>query len=339
MSEKHRLVIIGSGPAGYTAAIYAARAELKPLVLAGESYGGQLVNTTLVENWPGEKDGVMGPDLMIEMRAQAEKFGAEMVDKFATKVDFSDGVKKVWVGDGEYQAEAVIVATGAKSIMLGVPGEDRLLGRGVATCAVCDAAFYRDKVTYVVGGGDAAIEDAMALTKFASRVIMLVRRDEFRASKIMAERAKNHEKIEIWWNTELKEVVGEQKLEKIKVMNNKTNEQREEQADGVFYAIGHKPVTGMFEGKLELDLKGYLLTGLNGLVDKRGDHRDSKETEGTEGVEQELWLGGYPTMTSVEGVFGAGDVVDFRYRQAVTAAGMGCQAALDAEKWLERGES
>lgn len=326
MSNKRKLIIIGSGPAGYTAAIYAARADLKPLVLAGESYGGQLVNTTLVENWPGHKDGVMGPDLMIEMRAQAEKFGAEMVDKFAQEINVERQPFMVRTDKEEYLAEAVIIATGAESIMLKVPGEERLLGRGVATCAVCDAAFYRDKVTYVVGGGDAAIEDAMALTKFASKVVMLVRKDEFRASKIMAERAKNHDKIVIWWNTELKEVMGEQKLEKIRVVNNKTDEEREEQADGIFYAIGHKPATEMFKGKLELDEKGYLVTRLG--LSAQGISLAQNYIGENRLVE-------YPTATSVEGVFGAGDVVDFRYRQAVTAAAMGCQAALDAEKWLE----
>lgn len=307
--KARKLIIIGSGPAGYTAAVYAARAELQPLVLAGEKSGGQLMNARLVENWPGKEAGIMGPDLMMEMRKQAQKFGGEIIDKNVTKVDLSQRPFKVWVGEEEYEAEGLIIATGAESIMLGVPGEKELMGRGVAICAVCDAPFYRDKVVYVIGGGDAAAEDALGLTKYAKEVYLVHRRDELRASKIMAKRVKDNAKIKILWNTELKEVLGKDKVEKIRVKDNKTGEEKELVADGVFLAIGHKPATEMFKGQLTLDEKGYIKVSMQ-----------------------------YPavTQTNVEGVFAAGDVVDFRYKQAVTAAGMGCQAALDAEKYLEQ---
>jgi len=332
MADVKKLIIIGSGPAGYTAAVYAARAELAPLEITGEVYGGQLINTTLVENWPGARDGVMGPELMMAMREQAQKFGTEMIDRYVTKVDFSQKPFRVWIGEDEYQAEAVIVATGATSIMLGIPGEDKLLGRGIATCAVCDAAFYRDKVAAVVGGGDAAIEDTMALTKFAREVKLIVRKDTLRASKIMQKRVLDNPKVEVWWNSEVREARGAEKLEKIVVVNSGTKETKEVAMDGLFYAIGHKPVTEIFKGQLELDQKGYLVTGMNGLGEVQGARLKVEESDGGA---QKLWLSGFPTMTSVKGVFGAGDVVDFRYKQAVTAAGMGCQAALDAEKWLE----
>ena len=323
--QTRKLIIIGSGPAGYTAGIYGARAELAPLLFAGAASGGQLMNTTVVENWPGAKDGVMGPDLMMAMREQAKKFGAEIVDDNVTAVDFSVRPFKVWSNKSEFAAEAVIVATGAESIRLGVPGEEKLFGRGVATCAVCDAAFYRGKNTFVVGGGDAAIEDALALTKFAAGVTMVVRRDAFRASKIMAKRAEEHPKIKILWNSEVKEILGEAKVEKVKIFNNQTQKEEEIFTDGVFLAIGHKPVTEMFAGKLTLDEKGYLVTRLG--FSQQGLEMAGDNVDGG--------LVKFPTATSVEGVFGAGDVVDFRYRQAVTAAGMGCQAALDAERWLE----
>ena len=306
-----KLIIIGSGPAGYTAAVYAARAELKPLLLAGEKSGGQLMNTQMVENWPGAEKGVMGPELMMEMRKQAQRFGAEMVDKNVTKVDFSQRPFKVWVKEEEYTAEAVIVAIGAERVMLGVSGEKELMGRGVSICAVCDAPFYRDKVTYVIGGGDTAVDDALALTKYAKEVYLVHRRDELRASKIMVKRVKESPKIKILWNTELKEVIGEKKVEKVKLVDKKTNKEQVVTADGVFLAIGHKPVTEMFKGQLELDEKGYVKV-------KWG------------------WENEFLTMTSVEGVLAAGDVVDFKYKQAVTAAGMGCMAALDAERWLEK---
>lgn len=303
-----KLIIIGSGPAGYTAGIYAARADLAPLILAGEKSGGQLMDTTVVENWPGTKLGINGPDLMVEMAEQAKKFGAEIINKNVTKVDFSSKPFKVWVDKDLYEAESVIVSTGASSVMLGVPGEQRLFGRGVATCAVCDAPFYRGKTTVVVGGGDSAVEDTLALTKFAEKVILIVRRDVLRASKIMANRVINHPKVEIKWNTQLLEILGENKVEKIKIVNNQTKEESEIVTDGVFLAIGHKPVTELFVGQLDTDENGFLKTKMT-----------------------------YPnaTATKIEGVFAAGDVVDYHYKQAVTAAGMGCQAALDAERYLE----
>ncbi len=306
MSEVYKLIIIGSGPAGFTAGIYSGRAELKPLLFAGEKQGGQLINTAMVENWPGAEKGIMGPELMMQMRKQAEKFGAEVIDKKVSKVDFSKRPFKIWVGGEEFQAEAVIIATGAENRMLGVPGEKKLLGKGVAVCAVCDAPFYKNKKVLVIGGGDSAVEDALVLTKYADKVIMLVRKDVLRASKIMAEKVKNNPKIEILWNSELKEIVGENRVEKVRMVNNKTNEEKELAVDGVFLAIGHKPSTEIFKGQLELDEKGYVKTSEN------------------------------TTMTSVEGIFAGGDVVDFKYKQAVTAAGMGCMAALDAEKWLEK---
>jgi len=294
-----KLIIIGSGPAGYTAGIYAARAKLEPLILAGEIHGGQLMNTTVVENWPGSKTGIMGPELMREMREQAQKFGAEIIDKNVVKVDFS---KRSFTID-DYQAEAVIITTGASSLMLGVPGEKELLGRGVATCAVCDAPFYKEKIAVVAGGGDAACEDSLALIKFAKQVYLVVRRDSLRASKIMAERVMKHPRIKIFWNTQVKQILGGQKVEAVEFTNGEKLT-----TDGVFLAIGHQPATGIFKSQIDLDFKGYIITGLN---------KD------------------YPTMTGVAGVFAAGDVVDHRYKQAITAAGMGCMAALDAEKWLE----
>lgn len=305
-----KLVIIGSGPAGYTAGVYAARARLEPLILAGETHGGQLMNTTLVENWPGSQAGILGPDLMGQMREQAKKFGAEILDKNVTKVDFTSKVKEVHTLEVKYAAEAVIITTGASNIMLNVPGEKEFLGRGVATCAVCDAAFYKDKIATIIGGGDSACEDALTLTKYARQVYLVVRRDVLRSSKIMAERVMNHPKIKILWKTELKQVLGSQKVETIEFKNGKKL-----LTDGVFLAIGHKPATGIFADKLQLDRKGFIVTQM---MDKNND-----------------WLGGFPTMTSVPGVFAAGDVVDYRYKQAIIAAGMGCMAALDAEKWLE----
>ena len=304
-----KIIIIGSGPAGYTAGIYAARANLKPVLFAGDKPGGQLMNTTLVENWPGTEAGVMGPELMMEMRQQAAKFGAEIIDKKVTKVDFSGELKKVLVDDELYEAETIIVATGAASIMLGVPGEKEFFGKGVATCAVCDAPFYRDKIAMVIGGGDAAIEDAMALTKFASKIYLVHRRDELRASKFMVDRVMNAEKVEILWDSELKKVLGNKLVEKVEIYNNKTDKTQEIETSGVFLAVGHKPATEIFKDYLELDKKGFIQTKLT-----------------------------YPgaTTTSVDGVFAAGDVVDYRYKQAITSAGMGCQAALDAERWLDQ---
>lgn len=327
MSEVQKVIIIGSGPAGWSAAIYTSRALLNPLVLGGEKSGGQLINTTEVENYPGFKDGVMGPELMMSMRDQAIRFGANIVDKNVTKVDFTQKPFSVWVGEEEHKAETVIVTTGAEAIMLNVPGEEKLLGRGVAVCAVCDAAFYKEKTTFVVGGGDAAIEDALALTRHAKKVFMIVRRDEFRASKIMQQKVSDHENIEIMWNTEVLEAIGEQKLEKIRVKNNKTNEEQELLVDGLFLAIGHKPSTEIFKDQLALDSKGYILTRIP--FSKQSDEMAMSHLD-------ENGLVDYPTMTSVDGVFAAGDVMDFRYQQAVVAAGHGAMAGLDAEKYLEQ---
>ncbi len=313
------VIIIGAGPSGYTAGIYLARAGLKPLILAGEKAGGQLMLTTDVENYPGFSKGILGPKLMEEMREQAVGFGAEIENKDVTKVELEGDVKKVWVGDKEYETKAVIVSTGAKARMLKV-GEEKLLGKGVSTCAVCDAAFFKEKTTYVVGGGDAAMEEIMALKRQTDKVGLIYRGDKLRASKAMQDKVLGDKKVEIIWNSEVVGVVGEEKLEKIKIKDVKTNKEKELPADGLFLAIGHLPVTDMFKDKLLVDKKGYLKTYLTG------------KTEGID--QQKIWLEGYPTQTSVKGVFGAGDVVDFRYRQAVTAAGMGCMAALDAEKYV-----
>lgn len=302
-----KVAIIGSGPAGYTAAVYNSRAQLEPIVFAGEKAGGQLMWTTDVENFPGFSEGKPGPELMMEMRKQAERFGADIRDQFVTSVDFTQRPFKLTVADGEVTADAVIIATGAEARMLGIPGEKELLGRGVSTCAVCDAAFFRDKTVFVAGGGDSAMEDTLALTKFAKKVTVVHRRDEFRASKIMQERVLNHDKVEVMYNSQVLEVMGDPMVQKLKI--NQDGQEIEVAADGFFLAIGHTPMNEIFKDKIELDEAGYVVT---------------KETEK------------FTTMTSVEGVFAGGDIVDHRYRQAITAAGMGCAAALDAERWLEQ---
>lgn len=312
------VIVIGGAPAGYTAAIYLARATLSPLILAGEKAGGQLMYTTKVENYPGFPDGIDGPELMEKMRKQAERFGAEIKNENVTKVDFSGEVKKVWVGETEYQAKAVILALGAMSRMLSI-GEERLLGRGVSTCAVCDAAFFKDKTVFVVGGGDAAMEDALALARFTSKLTIIHRKDTFKASKIMQKRVLEEKKIPVIWNTEVVGVSGQEKLEMIKIKDIKTNEEKDMPAEGLFLAIGHEPATSILAGQVGLDSRGYLMTEM---------------TSSRPLVNQEIWLNDYPTQTNVVGVFGAGDMVDIRYRQAVTAAGMGCMAALDVEKFL-----
>lgn len=316
MSEEKKwdVIIVGGGPSGYTAAIYTSRATLTTLVLAGTSAGGQLMNTTEVENFPGFPKGVMGPDLMIGMQEQAQRFGTEIRFENVTKVELNGDVKKVWVGETVLEAKAVIISTGASAKMLGV-GEEKYMGRGVSPCAVCDAAFFRNKKAVVVGGGDAAMEDAMALTKYADEVYLVHRKKEFRASKIMQDRVLVNQKIKVIWMTEVVGVAGENKLESIRVKNVESGEESEIMTDGLFLAIGHNPTTDLFKGVVDLDDKGFLKTGI---------------TSGN----QEVWTNGYPTMTSVPGVFGCGDVVDFKYKQAITAAGMGCQAALDVEKYL-----
>ncbi len=302
-----KLIIIGSGPAGLTAAIYAARADLHPLVFEGSQAGGQLMLTTEVENYPGFPDGILGPDLMDQMRKQAERFEARIETADVTKVDFGSRPFKVWVGANEHAAEAVIVATGASARWLGIPGEDRLRGRGVSACATCDGFFFRERNIVVVGGGDSAMEEALFLTKFASKVTIIHRREEFRASAIMAGRALAHPKIEVVWDTVVEEMLGDEEVTGIKIRNVRTNEVSEMGTEGVFVAIGHRPNTEIFKRQLEMDEVGYLTL--------RGDGS---------------------TATSVAGVFAAGDVADSTYRQAVTAAGAGCQAAIDAERWLDQ---
>jgi len=304
MAEK--VLIIGSGPAGLTAAIYAARADLEPLMIEGFARGGQLMITTDVENYPGFPDGIMGPDLMEQFRKQAERFGTRLISSDVTRVDFSAQPFKVWVGEDLHEAESVIISTGASARWLGIPGEERLRGYGVSACATCDGFFFRDRQIAVVGGGDSAMEEALFLTKFASKVTIIHRRDEFRASKIMAQRALDHEKIEVLWDSVVEEVLGEGAVTGLEVRNVTTNEVSELATEGLFVAIGHDPNTEIFQGQIELDDEGYIVAD--------------------------------GTRTSVEGVFAGGDVVDKVYRQAVTAAGMGCAAALDAEKWLENQE-
>jgi thioredoxin reductase (NADPH) len=304
MNESVReVIIIGGGPAGYTAALYAARANLEPLVIEGFQWGGQLMITSDVENYPGYPEGVLGPEMMKDFRRQAERFGAEFVSDDVTRVDFSERPFKVYVGDEEYQSQAVIVSTGAEARKLGLESERTLQGRGVSYCAVCDAAFFREKEIVVVGGGDSAMEEATFLTKFASRVTIVHRREDFRASPIMYDRAKANDRIEWITNAVVDEVVGNGVVTAVRLRDVNTDEITEIPADGLFVAIGHDPNTKLFKDWLELDDQGYILT------------HDG-------------------TATNVEGVFAAGDVVDHTYRQAITAAGMGTMAALDAERWL-----
>jgi thioredoxin reductase (NADPH) len=307
MAEK--VLIIGSGPAGLTAAIYAARAALEPLMIEGMERGGQLMLTTEVENYPGFPEGIMGPELMDGMRKQAERFGTRIISSDVTKVDLSERPFKVWVGEERYESESLIISTGASARWLGIPGESRLRGYGVSACATCDGFFFRDREIAIVGGGDSAMEEALFLTKFASKVTILHRRDEFRASKIMAQRAIDHPKIEVLWNTTIEEVLGDDLVTGLRVKNVLTDEESVLPVEGFFLAIGHDPNTNIFQNQLDLDAAGYISTV------------------------------GSSTRTAVEGVFAAGDVVDHYYQQAVTAAGMGCQAAIDVEHWLDRTET
>ena len=302
--DERDVVILGSGPAGLTAALYAARADLKPLVLKGIDAGGQLMLTTEVENFPGFPDAILGPELMEKMEKQAARFEAELLHQEATRVDLSSQPFGIWSGDEEWRARTVIVATGAKARMLGMESERRLLGHGVSTCATCDGFFFRGQELLVVGGGDSAVEEALFLTRFATRVSIVHRRGSLRASKIMQDRAFANEKIEFIWDSVVEEVLGDRQVAGARIRNVKTGNLEDVAAGGLFVAIGHTPNTALFEHQLEMQ-GGYI-------------------------VVQEP-----TTRTSVEGVFAAGDVVDFAYRQAITAAGMGCQAAIDAERFLE----
>ncbi|MFZ0030827.1 MAG: thioredoxin-disulfide reductase [Candidatus Cybelea sp.] len=299
-----RVIIIGSGPAGLTAAVYAARANLRPLVLAGGLYGGQLMLTTDVENYPGFPEGILGPELMIKFREQAERFGARIENVDAASVDFAKRPLIVRTDDAQHEAETVIVATGASARWLEIPGEERLRGRGVSSCATCDGAFFREKRIAVVGGGDSAAEEALFLTRFGSRVTVIHRRDRLRASKIMADRLRSNEKVGFIWNAAVEEVYGETRVTGMRLRNLTDGSTFDIETDALFVAIGHEPNTGVFAGQLDLDARGYIVSA-----------------DGS--------------VTNVEGVFVAGDVNDHRYRQAITAAGSGCRAAMDAEKYLE----
>ncbi len=315
MTARAKVLIAGSGPAGLTAAVYTARAQLRPIVVEGEPSstsdqpGGQLMLTTEVENYPGFPDGILGPELMTAMRSQAERFGADIVTAKVAKVLLEQSPFGVWTTDPtspdpDYEAEAVVIATGAQALMLGVPGEDRLLGYGVSTCATCDGFFFRDQHIAVVGGGDSALEEALFLTRFASKVTVVHRRDRLRASRIMQERALQHPGIEFAWTQQVAEVLGDGKVSGVRLHHSTTGEEQELPVTGVFVAIGHRPNTAVFRGQVDLDDQGYVVT-----------------REGT--------------RTNVDGVFACGDVQDATYRQAVTAAGSGCMAAIDAERWLE----
>jgi thioredoxin reductase (NADPH) len=296
------VIIIGSGPAGLTAAIYTTRASLKTLVIGGLKWGGQLMLTTEVENFPGFSSGIMGPDLMNNMRKQAERFGAEIIEEDFTSGNFTKKPFKVNTGEKAFEGKSIIIATGADTKWLGVEGEAEKIGRGVSSCAPCDAAFFRDKNVIVVGGGDSAMEEAIVLTKFAKEVIIVHRRDSFRASKIMLDNAKKNPKIKFILNSEVTKVLGELKVEKAEIKDNKTGKIREMSIDGIFVAIGHTPNSAVFKG-IDINEKGFI---------KVYEH----------------------TKTNIDGIFVAGDVHDFHYKQAITAAGFGCMAALETEKWL-----
>lgn len=301
----HDVIIVGSGPAGLTAALYAARADLAPLMIEGRASGGQLMLTTEVENFPGFPEGIMGPALMADMRAQAERFGTQFVSADVDKIDLAGGPPfTVMVGEDSYHSKVIIISTGATARWLDLPNEQRLIGRGVSSCATCDGFFFRNKRLVVVGGGDSAMEEATFLTKFADRVTVVHRRDELRASAVMIDRAKANDKIDFVWNAQVVDVYGDDNVTGLKLQDTVTGDHRDLDTDGLFVAIGHDPATSLFTGQLDLDDNGYIL------------------------------VDGDSTRTSAAGVFAAGDVVDHTYRQAITAAGMGCKAAIDAEHYL-----
>jgi len=306
MNEVRELIIVGSGPAGLTAALYAARADLRPIVIEGAEAGGQLMLTTDVENYPGFPDGILGPELMMKFREQAERFGAEFVTADVDRVDLSASPFGAWVGSTEYRSEALIISTGASARMLGLPSEARLLGHGVSTCATCDGFFFREKDIAVVGGGDSAIEEALFLTKFANQVTVIHRRDELRASKIMQDRAFANPKVAFKWNSVVTDVGGDATVDVVHLRDTVTDDTSELDVGGLFVAIGHDPNTKLFAGQVDLDENGYIVLPQAG-----------------------------STATSVEGAFAAGDVADHVFRQAVTAAGTGCMAAIEAERWIE----
>ena len=314
--------IIGSGPSALTAAIYTTRGNASTLIIGGENWGGQLMLTTLVENFPGFPDGIQGPELMANMRKQAEKFGAEFAEKNAVKFELKKSPFEIADSAGSiHKTKTIIIATGALTQWLNVPGEKELIGRGVATCAPCDAPFYRDKIVAVVGGGDSAMEEANVWTKYASKVYLMHRRDVFKASKAMQDKIFANPKIEILWNTEVKRIIGEKKVEKIEIYNNKKEIIEKLQVDGIFVAIGHKPDSDPFKGLVEMDEKGYIKISNYKLQITNEEKKH------------------YPTMTSVQGGFVAGDVHDFRYKQAITAAGFGCQAGLEILAYLDENPS
>ena len=305
MSETREVIIVGSGPSGLTAAVYAGRAQLAPLVIEGVGAGGQLMLTTDVENFPGFPEGIMGPDLMVRMREQAVRFGAEFITQDVDRVDLTTTPFTVAVGTTEYKSESIIISTGATARLLGLESEARLLGHGVSTCATCDGFFFKDKALAVVGGGDSALEEAIFLTKFATSVTVIHRRDELRGSKIMQARAFANEKIKFQWNSEPIDIIGDTHVEGVELRDTVTGETSRLNVDGVFVAIGHTPNTDLFKGQIDLDTNGYVITASNS------------------------------TATSVPGVFAGGDVQDHVYRQAITAAGTGCMAAIESERWLE----
>ena len=302
--KKYDVIIIGAGPAGYTAAIYTARASLKTLMITGTTPGGQLLLTSEVENFPGFKEGIMGPELMDQMKAQAKRFGVDMIQEFVTRAELEGEEKKIYVGDEAYSAKAVIISTGASANWLGLDSESRLMGKGVSSCATCDGFFFKDQDVVVVGGGDSAMEEALTLANLASKVTVIHRRNEFRASKIMQQRVLNHEKITVEWDSEVKEVLGRDMVEGVEIKNVKTGKVKTIPCKGFFVAIGHTPATALFKDLLKLDDKGYLI------------------------VTDEM-------KTVIDGVFAAGDVADPHYRQAITAAGDGCKAALQAERYVQ----